>query len=82
MGIRIGMHVCIQLYVLFLLQVCMLILANAEVIGKCGHECAQEYVCMCAYVYVHVYEPSIVYTASGIHNIICPLTVQLTHILT
>ena len=61
-------HTCVYAVVCaFLLQVYVLILANAEVIGKCGHVCAQEYVCICmylyvymciyAYVYVHVHEP-------------------------
>ena len=56
-------------FILFLLQVqvSMLILANVELIGKCEHVCAQEYICICvhmyvymcihAYVYVLVYEP-------------------------
>ena len=38
----------------YLLHVYMLILANAEVIGKCGHVCAQEYVCICMCIYAHV----------------------------
>ena len=52
-----------MLVVFFLLQGCMLILANAEVIGKCGYVCALEYVCICiymcmyAYVHVNVHQP-------------------------
>ena len=40
---------CLSILVI-LLQVYMLKLANAEVIGKCGHACAQEYICVCVYI--------------------------------
>ena len=50
---------CLSILVvfLFLLQVYMPMLANAEVIGKCGHVCAQEYICIYMYVcvYMHIY---------------------------
>ena len=52
------MHVCKQLYVLIYISyfiTIMLILANAEGIGKCGHACAQEYICVCVYVCVHMH---------------------------
>ena len=47
---------CLSILVIFiLLQVYILILANSEVMGKCGHVCAQEYVSVYVYVCIHMF---------------------------